>query len=76
MSKKHLTIEVLQPGSEVKIGDVACHIAQVCITDALAVTYECVWWSSNERRSAWVSPVQITPGNAKRQTIGFAEGSR
>ena len=76
MNKKLQTIEVLRPGSEAKIGDVVCHIAQVCITDALAVTYECVWWSGQDRKTAWVSPAQITNAKTERTTIGFAGGTR
>lgn len=76
MSKKMQTIEIVRPGSKVDLAGLSAHVAQVCITDALAITYEVVWWSGAERRTAWGSPAQITNAKAERTTIGFAGGSR
>lgn len=65
------SITVLRPGSGVDIGGVFATVTQVCITDAFAVTYEVLWWSGQDRKTAWVSPAQISPSNQPKLKIGF-----
>jgi hypothetical protein len=66
---------VLRPGTVVQIGPeraISGHVAKVCI-EGPAVTYEVVWWSGNERRTAWAQPVELMSSGEQKNDlrIGF-----
>lgn len=68
MTVKQLT--VLRPGSTVHIGGQPGIITQVCVTSDFAVSYEVVWWSAADRKSAWVRAEEIETSREKMK-FGF-----
>jgi hypothetical protein len=70
------SIDILQPGTEVVLdGDIEARILSVCISgEANHVTYECSWWSSRDRRTAWIPENELKvkdPAKSRRMRTSF-----
>ena len=70
MSDLHL----LPIGCQVMIGEsIKASINQVCIAASHHVTYQCVWWNGNDRKTDWLEESEIAaPATLQRQVVGFA----
>ena len=66
-------IEVMQVGSPVTLADgIPATITAILINDKCRVTYQCVWWSGQERKSAYLEEFEVTPADeTQRTTVGF-----
>lgn len=70
---KQKVIEVLPPGTRVKINeDINAIIIAISIRGAnLAISYECQW-TTDEVLRAWIDEIMVKPlYNVKTQKIGF-----
>lgn len=68
-----MTLEVLEPGTTVKInGELPGRISKVIIGSNDVVAYECYYWIHHEQRACVVTPedIMVTP-KAKTKKIGF-----
>ena len=70
-----MRLDVLKPGSSVKIGpkqDISAMILQVRIQEQNYVDYQVVWWSGRERKTEWIGNLEVAGGNwGDELSIGF-----
>ncbi|HUU97727.1 MAG TPA: hypothetical protein VM487_18485 [Phycisphaerae bacterium] len=70
-----MRLDVLKPGSSVKIGpkqDISAMILQVRIQEQNYVDYQVVWWSGRERKTEWIGNLEVAGGSwGDELSIGF-----
>jgi hypothetical protein len=66
-------LQVLEIGSQVLIdGDIPATITAINIRGLEhRLTYEVTWWDERTRRTEWLDPFEIKPGEVKTQAIHF-----
>ena len=67
---------LLQIGSEVEMkqSDKIGVVLAVCIRGKEKnISYECVWWESGNRKTAWFESIEIYPKGTDRLKIGFKQ---
>lgn len=71
-----MTLEVLQPGQRVSVGQpdspISGQVRQVAIYDGNQVMYEIAYWSKDERKTCWCYEFEVRPdGEPEKVQIGF-----
>ncbi len=73
-----MSLDVLKPGTEIKIGptqEITAMVLQVRIQEEDYVDYQVVWWNGKERKTEWLTGLEVRGGSwSAEQTIGFING--
>ena len=69
MSNEHC-LNVIKPGTLVKLGGHQALVLGVTVDTSLRARYEVVWWSSADRKTAWVDALELS-GATDNLPIGF-----
>ena len=66
------SLTVYKIGTTVIAGSVTAMVLQVNISENHRVQYEVVWWTADERKSAWVSENEVKPTeHSETVSMGF-----
>jgi hypothetical protein len=65
-------MEIIRPGATVTIGDeIEALVTQVCIRECDHVSYQCVWWDGNNRKTQWLEECEVDAHQVSHAMIGF-----
>ena len=64
-------ITIYKPGTKTLVGNIEVLILAVNITDSFIPTYQVCWWDALERKTTWITQVEINLNPSYYTEIGF-----